>query len=382
MKRRSFLTALASGLISSRTGKAQQSLGGSAFIPGEHADWSIVAADAGFGTVTSGDQLGDILIVRNEGGGRRALWRMPWFEDESDHVGHDDSAAVRLRAVGQNAIDPMVPVRDGQFWRDDRHGWLWREGAVVHALGAAAEHRTLILPGPPAAVLHPALHRSEGDLLVFSLSANRRRLDRLVFPRQTTVRPRIAASVALPLAVSAGTAAFGLGQSVLTGLSAASAGGTMFLLIDHAADGTPRQAVLRNAVPVTHAAPALRVEEDGSATLGVLVTTQTGIALAEAHFPVDRAAAPTVVQVHVGRFAAKPVAAALRYSSIAQSLHPRFYALVQLADRTLLHADVNGALVAARFEAPPVMPPVLVPTSHGAYALCCDPRTGPVMANV
>jgi hypothetical protein len=354
------------------------------------AGWSIVAADAGFGVPALGRQNGDTLLLQGEGGAR-ILYRMPWQEEDSDRTGHGGEEPIPLITVDPEAADPLVPVRDGAFFGDPARWLLWREGATVRAFGTAGEPQTLVLPEPPATLLRPALQRTGGDILLLALSADRRRLDRLIFSRDASTLPLVADGLALPVAVSAGTAAFAKDGDVLVGLSGATSEGTALLLIDRGGAGTPRVVVLAAATPIPDAAPALLVNPDGSVVIGALVSTEAGIAVAEARFPADPFAMAVVARPLGQQSGAPPISGAMLYSAARvgaeadgaggdSSNGPSVHIVVRLADGTLLRLDPDGTLNPTTYEAPPVVPLILVPASHGALLLCCDPLVGPFMA--
>lgn len=372
--------ASAAGLVSSAEAWTQNVPRLPSTVPSGPTNWRIVAADAGFGVPAAGVQQGDVLLLQGGNAGARTLYRMPWFDDDSDRTGHGGPEPILLRSVGANAADPLVPVRDGPFWLDAQRWLLWREGATVHALGTAGEHQTLTLAETPAALLRPALQRSGDDILVLALSANRRRLDQLGFSRTTKTPPRLLGAIALPLAVRAGTAAFAAGAPPLIALSAATATGTTVLLLHAGKAATPRMVAVSGATLVPDAPPALLPDADGGALVGLLVSTDAGIALAEARFPSDQAAPATIQLRGLGRFAGKPAGGAVLYDPSADARGRLVYLLIRLADGTLLRLGAGAALERTAFESPPVAPLVLVPRADGALVLCCDPRLGPFMA--
>jgi hypothetical protein len=372
--------ASAAGLVTSPEAWAQNPARLPSTVSRDAVNWRIVSADAGFGVPGAGAQQGDVLLLQGGNAGARTLYRMPWVDSHSDRLGHGGEEPILLRAVGANAADPLVPVRDGPFWLDSARWLLWREGAMVHALGTAGEQQTLTLPETPAALLRPALQRSGDDILVMALSANRRRLDQLGFSRTAKTPPRLLSAIALPLPVRAGTAAFAAGAPPLIALSAATPTGTTVLLLHTGQAATPRMVALSGATLVPDAPPALLPGADGGALVGLLVSTDAGIALAEARFPSDQAAPATIRLRPLGRFAGKPVGGAVLYDPSADAQGRVVYLLVRLADGTLLRLGAGGALERTAFESPPVAPLVLVSRADGALVLCCDPRLGPFMA--
>lgn len=354
------------------------------------ADWAIGAAGAGWGVPGENEEQGDTLMLQRPATSKPALYRMPWRDDDSDRTGTGAATPIMLGTVGPEAADPLVPVRDGPFWIDTAQWFLWREGATIFARGMGGERQELTLPEAPAALLRPALQRVNDDILVLALSADRQRLDRCVFSHDGSTLPIVAGDLALPVAVSAGTAAFAKDGDVLVGLSGATPEGTALLLIDRGGAGTPRVVVLPAATPIPDAAPALLVHPDGTVVLGTLVSTETGIAVAEARFAQDSNATPAVVARPLGESGAHPIGGAMLYSAPHGTAEthgagggtadwPSLRVVIRLADGTLLRLGLDGTLNPATYEAPPVPPLILVPASHGAWLLCCDPRLGPFM---
>ena len=180
---------------------------------------------------------------------------------------------------------------------------------------------------------------------------------------------------------------------VSVGLSAATEQGTVLLLLA-GSDGAAslRQAVVDRARLVPNASPALVPRSDGGSLLGALILMDDGIALAEARFPADHAAKPTISLRLLGRVAplGTPVWGAMLYGSLpppagsndasGHAQRDSLHAVIGVADGTLLRLDADGSLAPATNEAPSVPPLVLVPAHQGAFVLCCDPLLGPFMA--
>jgi hypothetical protein len=341
-------------------------------VPGP-AGWSVMMADAGYGVPRSGGQEGDILLLQT-GADRPGLYRTPWAEPRGDGPAPGGIPPIFLAKVGDTATDPLVPVRDGPFQSDPARWLLWREGAVVHALGTAGETRALTLPQPPATLLRPALQREGGDVLAFALAADRRRVLILRFPRAGG-SAFVTDTLTLPLAAESGTSAFTPDGGVLLGLSAVSGGDTRLMLGRMAASAL-RSAVIPKVQPVPHAQPALLAGADDAAVVAALVMTANGLALAEARF--GATGEPAVSLRPLGRTAAAPVRAALLYR--ADAAWPS--AVIGLGDGTLLFLTAQGELAPMPPHAKPAANLVLVPAKRGALLLCIDRQRGPVMVAV
>ncbi|MSP00754.1 MAG: hypothetical protein EXR07_06860 [Acetobacteraceae bacterium] len=351
-------------------------------------DWQIVAGHAGYGRSAEGNAEGDVLLLQGCEGGAM-LYRMPWGEDESDRSGHGGEMPVPLQAVGADASDPLVPVRDAPFWRDPARWLLWREGAAIHAVDTVLRQQSLTFPAPPEAVLRPALQPEGGPIELAVLAAGRMRIDLTRFPRDADGTPSISGHIDLPMPVAGGVVGFAPEGGMLLGLSADSAGGVELLL---RRAGTLQRAALAGATLVPNAPPALSVLYDGSAVVGALVLTSTGVAIARARF--DGVTMEPVGVTQIGLVEGSIAEAALLLIAPHEppapdedghahddGAEPRAaVAVLRLEDGTLMSLTAEGTLSATTFEAPPVSPLTLAPGGHSAFILAYDPRLGPFMA--
>lgn len=343
--------------------------------PETPAPCSIVAADIGFGVPRGGAEQGDLLFLRD--GGARQLYRMAWRETTGDRPLSGESALL-LHNVERNATDPRVPIRDAPFFSDSARWMIWREDATVHAEASTGNRQTLRLNETPHGLLRPSLQRSGGDVFVFALSADRTRVDQLRFPRAGASPASIAPSVALGDGVDAATVGFA-GDAMRLATVRASAGTTTIRLLTFENALPPRSVAAAGATPIPDTEPVLASSATGDAVVAVLVATDTGIAIAEATFPRDRSA-PTMAVRAIGRLRAAPVAGALRYRSALDAPPRVARAVVRIADGTFARLNDAGVLEPANYPAPPVVPIVLAPAVRGALILCCDPTSGPLVA--
>lgn len=351
------------------------------------ADWAIGAADVGWGMSGDSSPSGDALMVQRTGTAKPALYHMNWRDDDSDRSGTGAETPIRLGTLGPNATDPLVPVRDGPFWSDASQWFLWREGASIHARGMGGEQQELTLPEAPTALLRPALQRMNDDILVFALSANRRQLVRLLFSHDNSKPPARAEEIDLPVVAAHGSAVFSPSGSVLVGLSAEKTdGGCELLVIDQGGLAPPRLASWTNVSLVPGAPPALSFDDDGGSRIAALVSSDDGIALAEARFSPALNAVPTVSLLPLGGRGTVPIGGAVLYAAPHAHAHTHehranFHAVICLADHSFMRLGVDGTLEAVTYEASPVPPFCLVHAGHGALLLCCDPLLGPYLTD-
>ncbi len=349
------------------------------------AEWSIIAADAGLGVPPFRAQEGDCVLLQG-GPGPITLYRMPWLENDSDRTDLGAAAPIPLAGVGLDATDPLVPLRDGPFWGDPARWLLWREGAVVHAIGTAGERQSLTLAEAPAALLRPALQRTGADVIALALSADRRRIDLLRFPRKPGPPPKLAGTLPLNLPAESGTAGFGPDGDILIGLIATAGTGIALMLAGPDLAAPPRQAIVPAATPMANAPPCLSIRPDGAARLGALLMTEAGILLAEAVFPTDPAEPPVITRLALGWPEVTPIGATLLFAGShhdeddGHDHSPAPMLVIGLDDGRMLRLNAEGALEEARYPAAPMRPYRLLPTGHGAFLPVCSGIAGPFMA--
>ncbi|MSP00755.1 MAG: hypothetical protein EXR07_06865 [Acetobacteraceae bacterium] len=332
--------------------------------------WNEVTGDAGYGLPVAGVQQGDALLSRREAGGGRALLRWPWGDTLGDNArpAFDETAAIAT--LPPNATDPMVPVRDGAFWKDPARWLLWREEAAIHAVDTSGRRQKLVLDAPPASLLRPALQREGGPVEVYILARDRLRVLRARLPRDGRAAARIEVATDLPLAAGAGCAGFARDGRPAVGLWAMAAE-ELTLLLFH--DGHLHRAAIGGVRPLSP--PAFLADSNGP-LVGVVVQSASGIGLAETVFVPGRGITLTpLAPLRNGR------KAALVYRPWGAGA-PRAHVVLATEDGSFHSLSPGVAPSRLTPPAPPVRPLVLVPGGLGAFLLCCDPMTGPEMASV
>lgn len=348
--RRALLTGLAANLAA---GRAAAQTGAWAHV---------VGGDIGYGAPVNGLIQGDVLLLRREPGGPHTLHRWPWSERLLE-AGNGDMPR-QLIAVSATATDPLVPVRDRPFLQDPVRWKLWREGQTVHAIDSALRRQTLRLD-EPASLVGPAMQRSGGDVAVFALAAQRRRLLQLTFPRTGEGMARVARSIDLPLPVGAACAALGDAGRFAAGFWAQTPAGLELGIEDG-------ESLQRTAVAGTLRALSRPVLTSGAKGLCLAVVAQgdDGVTLVKftaGQGPVEVKPMPAASMA--------PLAAALVFDASGQ---PIVFALT--ADGHGWRLTPGSAPAPVRLVAPPLLPLVFAAGTRGGWLLCCDPSSGPVMA--
>ena len=355
-------------------------------------DWQLRGGDAQHGAPPFGEIEGDALLLHHSG----RLYRMLWAADDSFRRGHGGAEPLALLDVAPDACDLLVPARDAPFWSDPARWLLWREGAVVHAVGTSGQRQALTLPKPPAMLLRPALQRDQGPVEVFALAAERREVLRLHLDRAASTPPQVVQTLDLPLPVAAGCAAFAPNSGSLLGLVAAVDGGVALLLYR---DSGLQQARWEGGGLLPACAPTVRAHADSSVHVAALAQHGAEVLIVSARFGSDGA---TLVQSTPIGTAATPVVAGALVLVPAHAAHADqddddgdvhghghnhgshgarlAYVVLELADGTWMRLGDDGLLEAAEFEAPPVHPLTLAVGGHGAFVLACDAALGPFMA--
>jgi hypothetical protein len=251
----------------------------------------VTAVAAGWGRPPYGRQEGTLAFLVATGQGK-ALCRDRFGEEVGD-IGGRPEPAINLRAVGADATDPLVPVRDGPFWRDPAQWLLWREANIIHAIDTASRPVALTLPAPPGRVLRPALQRAGAEVHVMVLSPDHRRLDRLAFPRDRMGKARIAGSVPLPGAAIGGAAGFARGGDCAV-LIVPESGALVVVLARPDLAEPPRSLTLPGLVCPPGIEPAVAEAADGSVRCAILAQSAGELALVEVRFPSGAAATHTI----------------------------------------------------------------------------------------
>ncbi|MDP1651031.1 MAG: hypothetical protein Q8M01_22965 [Rubrivivax sp.] len=337
------------------------------------APWTEVMGDAGYGAPALSTQQGDLLLLRHGPGGNVVVLHKPWDDGDGDRPQRSQQQAIEIATAALGANDPLVPVRDGPFWRDPARWLLWREGAVVHAVDTTLRRQSLQLPMSPAALLRPALQRSGGPVEVFALAANRRSLRRLCFGRTAGNPSRLFEEVSLPLPAGAGSAALTSAGGIACGLWSDHAEGTTLMVHE----GTAlRHSELRGLHPLS--APAMLAGPDGL-RIGLIVRQGDALSLSETLFP-QRAGDAVTRLMPLGP-ATTALGATLVYRGW-DGMPPAVHAVLSLADGRFLRLQSGGIWAPFEPPAPPLRPLVLVPGVRAAWLLCCDPASGPLMTEV
>ncbi len=331
----------------------------------------MTAVAAGWGLPPYGRQEGTLAFLVATGRGK-ALCRDRFAEAEGDSGG-EPAPPITLRAVAADAADPLVPVRDGPFWKDPALWILWREGSVIHAIDTASRAVALALPAAPGRVLRPALQRAGAEVYVLALSPDHRRLDRLAFPRAWTGKARIAGSTPLPGAATAGAAGFAPGGDCAILLIPGPDGLTVLLARpDRAAP--PRILTLPGVACPAGVEPAIAQAQDGATHCAILAQSAGDLALIEIRFP--QAAAPTHTMRSLGRAPAHWDGAACYWNGACR-------VLVASGGRWLAAAGPNAPLSPRIFPGQgPIAPIVMVPTAAGALCATAGAGGAPQMSPV
>lgn len=327
---------------------------------------NVVGGDVGYGAPVNGLIQGDALLLRREPDGHQTLHRWPWSERIRE-AGNGETPSP-LIAVSATATDPLVPVRDGPFLQDAVRWKLWREGPTVHAIDSALRHQTLLLD-EPAPLVGPALQRSGGDVVVFALAAQRRRLWQLTFPRAGDGVARVARSIELPLTVGAACAALAAPGRFAVGVWAQTPAG-LELGIENG------ESLLRASAAGGLRALSRPVLMLGARGLCLAVAAQGDDGVALVRFTAGHRAVE-VIPMPMPATSAPPLAAALVFDRSGQ---PIVFAL--MADGRGMRLTPGSAAAPVHLVAPPLQPLVFAPGTRGGWLLCCDPLNGPVMAQV
>jgi hypothetical protein len=332
----------------------------------------ITAVAAGWGRPPYAGQEGTIAFL-SATAHATSLCQDKFGEDQGDSGGAPQPP-ISLCSVGAYATDPLVPVRDGPFWGDPARWILWREANTVHAIDTAGRTLALALPAPPSRMLRPALQRAGAEVHVMCLSPDRRRLDRLAFPREPSGKARIDGSTALPGGVTSGAAGFAPGGDCAVLLIPGTDALTLLLARPDRKE-PPRAVSLPGLRCPDGMEPAIAEHPDGSIHCAILAEAGGQLSVVEARFPPDTA--PPTKTIRPVSHAVAPWAGALCYWRDACRV------LVSLSGRWLAGAGPVAPLSARIFSgAEPMAPLVLVPTARGALCLTLGAAGFPRMAPV
>jgi hypothetical protein len=291
---------------------------------------------------------------------------------------------IHRMAAGANASDIAVPWRKAPFFNELIRWLVWREGQSVKALANVSRQPVSFdLPTDLGRLVLPPLKATGGPVEVMSVSKDGSKLYLTEFAAEPA-KPGVA-----KLAWTAGLPAHPMGiTAALSADSESSPRHIAFVAEDGEGfeifhgeykPGGPapvfRSVRIPSGRPIPGAEPALFVEPDGRARVGVLAYAegeQPVATLVEAVFTHDGAA--DYFPIRLGELPAKPTGGALLYVD-KPGAPPQRAGVISVNGDHLFKLDQNLKLVPVT-PGIPTHPLLLAPGKQTNYILCIDPARG------
>jgi hypothetical protein len=291
---------------------------------------------------------------------------------------------IHRMAAGANASDIAVPWRKAPFFNELIRWLVWREGQSVKALANVSRQPVSFdLPTDLGRLVLPPLKATGGPVEVMSVSKDGSKLYLTEFTAEPA-KPGVA-----KLAWTAGLPAHPMGiTAALSADSESSPRHIAFVAEDGEGfeifhgeykPGGPapvfRSVRIPSGHPIPGAEPALFVEPDGRARVGVLAYAEGDkpvATLVEAVFTHDTAA--DYLPIRLGELPAKPTGGALLYVD-RSGAPPQRSGVISVNGDHLFKLDQNLKLAPVT-PGIPTHPLLLAPGKQTNYILCIDPARG------